>query len=133
MSNLAKLKFVALDISSDNYLSWVLDAEIHLDAMNLGDTIKENIDASIQDRAKALIFLRHHLHEQLKSEYLTIIKPYVLLKCLNKRFNHQKIIVLPKARYDWMHLDYKILNLPVNTILHYSKFFSIKIMWSGDY
>ncbi|KAH1063936.1 hypothetical protein J1N35_028923 [Gossypium stocksii] len=32
MSNLAKLEFAALDILGKNYLSWVLDAEIHLDA-----------------------------------------------------------------------------------------------------
>ena len=41
MSNLTKLEFVNLDISRKNYLSWILDAEIHLDAMNLGNTIKE--------------------------------------------------------------------------------------------
>ena len=41
MSNLAKFEFFALDISGKNYLSCVLDAEIHLDAMNLGNTIKE--------------------------------------------------------------------------------------------
>ena len=41
MSNLTKLEFVALDISGKNYLSWILDAEIHLEAMNLGDTIKD--------------------------------------------------------------------------------------------
>ena len=41
MSNIAKLEFAALDISGKNYLSWILDAEIHLDAMNLGNTIKE--------------------------------------------------------------------------------------------
>jgi hypothetical protein len=33
MKNLAKLKFLALDIMSKNYLSWVLDAKIHMDAM----------------------------------------------------------------------------------------------------
>ena len=65
MSNLAKLEFVALDISGKNYLSWVLDAEIHLDAINLGNTIKEGNDASLQDRARALIFLRHHIDEGL--------------------------------------------------------------------
>ena len=63
MSNLAKLEFVALDFLGNNYLSWVLDAEIHLDAMNLGNTIKEGNDASLQDRARALIFLRHHNDE----------------------------------------------------------------------
>ena len=63
MSNLAKLEFVALDITGKNYLSWVLDAEIHLDANGLGDTIKEGNKASTQEKAKAMIFLRHHLHE----------------------------------------------------------------------
>ena len=41
MLNLTKLEFVALDISEKNYLSWILDAEIHLTAMNLGNTIQE--------------------------------------------------------------------------------------------
>ncbi|EOY13645.1 Uncharacterized protein TCM_032267 [Theobroma cacao] len=58
MSNLTKLEFVTLDITSKNYLSWILDAEIHLDAMGLGDTIKEENKASNQDKAKAMIFLR---------------------------------------------------------------------------
>ena len=35
MSNLTKLKFDALDISSKNYQSWILDAKIQLDAMTL--------------------------------------------------------------------------------------------------
>ena len=68
MSNLTKLEFVALDIIGKNYLSWILDAEIHLDAMDLGDTIKEENEASSQDKAKAMIFLRHHLHKRLKTE-----------------------------------------------------------------
>ena len=45
MSNLTKLEFVALDILRKNYLSWMLDAEIHLNAMNLGVTIKEGNQA----------------------------------------------------------------------------------------
>ena len=51
MSNLAKLEFVALNISGKNYLSWILNVEIHLDAMKLGNTIKEGNDTSLQDRA----------------------------------------------------------------------------------
>jgi len=58
MSNLAKLEFAAINISGENYLSWILDAEIHLDAMGLGDAIKEGNKASEQDKAKAMIFLR---------------------------------------------------------------------------
>ena len=78
MSNLAKLEFVALDITGKNYLSWMLDAEIHLNAHGLEDTIKEGNQASNQDKAKSMIFLRHHLHEGLKIDYLTVKDPLVL-------------------------------------------------------
>ena len=62
MINLTKLEFVALD------LSWALDAEIHLDVMNLEVVIKEGNQESSHNRAKALIFLRYHVHEGLKGE-----------------------------------------------------------------
>ncbi|KAI3454901.1 hypothetical protein Pfo_011564 [Paulownia fortunei] len=104
MSNLTKLEFIALDISSNNYLAWTLDVEIHLDPMNLGETIKEENEASLQDRAKEMVFLRHHLHEELKTKYLTVKDPYVLWKNLKETYDHQKIIILPKGHYDWMQL-----------------------------
>ena len=37
MSNLIKLKFVALDILGKNFLLWILDTKIHLEAMNLDE------------------------------------------------------------------------------------------------
>lgn len=104
MANLAKLEFVALDISGKNYLSWVLDAEIHLQASNLGNTIKEGNTASQQDRAKAMIFLRHHVHEGLKDEYLTVKDPLELWKALAERYAHQKDVMLPRARFEWSNL-----------------------------
>ncbi|KAK8341731.1 hypothetical protein V6Z12_A08G184300 [Gossypium hirsutum] len=104
MSNLTKLEFVALDITGNNYLSWVLDAEIHLDAKGLGETIKEGNEESTQDKAKAMIFLRHHLHEGLKTEYLTVKDPQILWANLKERYDHQKIVILPKARYEWLNL-----------------------------
>ena len=52
MSNLTKLEFLALDITSKNYLSWILDVEIHLDAMGLGDTIKEEMKHPTRIRQK---------------------------------------------------------------------------------
>ena len=76
MSNLTKLEFVALDISGKNYLSQIFDAEIHLTSMNLGEIIKEGNEESRQNCAKALIFLRHHLHEDLKNEYPTVKDPF---------------------------------------------------------
>ena len=41
MSNITKFEFVALDILGKNYLSWIFDVKIHLNAINLGITIKE--------------------------------------------------------------------------------------------
>ena len=73
-----KFYFSALNISGNNYLSRILDTEIHLEAMNLRDTIKEGNNTFLQDHAKAMIFIRHHLHEGLKSEYLTIKDPLVM-------------------------------------------------------
>ena len=107
MTNLAKLEFAALDISGKNYLSWVLDAEIHLEAHNLGNTIKAESEASSQDKAKAMIFLRHHLHQGLKDEYLTIKDPHELWTNLADRFAHQKSVVLSRARYEWTHLRFQ--------------------------
>ncbi|PIM98030.1 hypothetical protein CDL12_29491 [Handroanthus impetiginosus] len=88
MANVAKFEFVPFDISEKNYLSWVVDAKMHLDAMGLKNTIVEKNEATIQNRAKTMIFLRHHLDESLKIEYLT-------------------------ARYDWLHLrlqDFKSIS-----------------------
>ena len=60
-------------------MSWILDGEIHLNAMGLADTIKDKNEASNQDRAKAMIFLLHHLDESLKMEYLIVKDPLMLI------------------------------------------------------
>lgn len=113
MTNLTKQEFVPLDISGKNYLSWMLDVEIHLAAMGLENTIVEENETSNQDRAKAMIFLRHHLDEGLKTEYLTVKDPLTMWNNLKERFDHLKLVVLPKARYDWLHLrlqDFKSIS-----------------------
>ncbi|XP_019248978.1 PREDICTED: uncharacterized protein LOC109228278 [Nicotiana attenuata] len=111
--DLSKLEFVALDISGKSYMSWVLDAEIHLDAMGLANTIKDKNQASNQDRAKAMIFLHHYLDEGQKMEYLTVKDPVILWNNLKDRYDHLKMVVLPQARYDWTHLrlqDFKSIS-----------------------
>ncbi|KAJ0028124.1 hypothetical protein Pint_35897 [Pistacia integerrima] len=52
MKNLTKLEFVALDIMGKNYLSWILDAEIHLDAMVLVTPSKKEMNHLIKIRLK---------------------------------------------------------------------------------
>ncbi|XP_074323994.1 uncharacterized protein LOC141660911 [Apium graveolens] len=131
MSNLTKLEFNALDVTGKNYLTWILDAEIHLSAMGLGDTIKEGNKASEQDKAKAMIFLRHHLDEGLKTEYLTIKDPSTLWKDLKERYDHQKTVILPKARYDWLHLrlqDYKSQQYRERGFTKYSELISVLLL-----
>ncbi|CAM8977877.1 unnamed protein product [Rhodiola kirilowii] len=104
MSNLARFEFTALDVSGRNYLAWVVDAELHLASNNLEKPIVETSTASQQDRAKAMILLRHHLHESLTVQYLTVKEPYELWKSLKDRFDHQRTVTLPCARYEWTHL-----------------------------
>ncbi|CAM8963942.1 unnamed protein product [Rhodiola kirilowii] len=72
MSNLAKLEFSPLDISRRNYMPWTIDIETHLDSMDLPETIIEENTSSKMDKVKSLIFLRRHLDENLKNEYLTV-------------------------------------------------------------
>ncbi|XP_070043249.1 uncharacterized protein [Nicotiana tomentosiformis] len=85
-------------------MTWMLDAEIHLDAMGLGDAIKDKNKASTQECAKALIFLRHHLDEGLKIEYLTVKDPLILWNGLKERYDNLKLVTLSQVRYDWAHL-----------------------------
>ncbi|KAK4579497.1 hypothetical protein RGQ29_029246 [Quercus rubra] len=66
--NFTKLEFVALDVAGKNYLSWITDAKIHLDAMALRDTIENGNQASQNDWAKVMIFIHHHLYEELKNK-----------------------------------------------------------------
>ncbi|XP_015163907.1 uncharacterized protein [Solanum tuberosum] len=80
--------------------------------MGLGDTIKAENKASKQNCARAMIFLRLHLDEILKIEYLTVKDPLVLWNSLKERYDQLKMVIHPKARYDWMHLrlqDFKCI------------------------
>ena len=107
MSNLTKLEFIALDITGKNYMPWIVDVEMHLESMGLLDTIKENNECSNQDRAKSMIFLRRHLDESLKFEYLTERNPSVLWKSLLERYDHQKEVTLPQLTDEWKNLRFQ--------------------------
>ena len=72
------------------------------------------------DKAKACIFLRHHIHPDLKMEYLEVKDPLVLWVKLQERFGKQKAVLLPQARLDWAQLrflDFKIVEA-YNTAIH---------------
>ena len=67
MSSLTKLEFNALAVNGRNYLYWQLDAKLHVQSRKLGDTMKEGNKISPEEKASALIFLRHHIHDDLKN------------------------------------------------------------------
>ncbi|XP_021818562.1 uncharacterized protein LOC110760567 [Prunus avium] len=107
MANLAKLKFAVWDISRNNYLSWVLDAKIHLEANSLGKTFVDGNDASPEENAKVVIFLRCHIREALKREYMAVDNPLILWKALCKKYNHQKTVIFPRAIYELTHFKFQ--------------------------
>ncbi|XP_023639143.1 uncharacterized protein LOC111830709 [Capsella rubella] len=120
MLKLSSLDFAALNLSGANYLAWALDAKFWLKSKGLGDTITQGNNRSEQHKAQAMTLLRHHLHESLKNEYLTVEDPVVLWSDLKERYEHQKTVILPRARYDWVQLrlqDYKSVS-EYNSALH---------------
>lgn len=105
-SNLCKLEFNALSYTGENYMSWKLDATMHLESMDLMKIITTDTSTP-QERAKALILVRKHLDDFLKSEYICIKDPKILWKNLAERFDHQRDVLLPAARNEWNSLRFQ--------------------------
>ena len=55
-----------------------MNAKIHLDVMNLENTIKKGNDTSLQDCVKTLIFICHPIDKGLKGEYLIVKDLFIL-------------------------------------------------------
>ena len=70
MSNITKREFAELTLDGNNYLTWAFDVEIHLTSFDSSKTIILDSECSFAHKAKALIFLCHHLNQDLKNEYL---------------------------------------------------------------
>ena len=104
MTSIEKLHFSPLTIDGENYLAWTLDVKSNLIARDIYTTITTDEGTTPQQKAKALVFLRHHLVEPLKLQYLNEENPRNLWTQLKDRFDHTKTIHLPRARHDWVHL-----------------------------
>ena len=77
-----------------------------MSAKELSGTIKPGVQTTLPQKAKTLIFLRHHLAKNLKTEYLTERDSAVLWQSLKDRFDRQQDVVLPQAQYDWLNLQF---------------------------
>ena len=57
MANIEKPKFNIIDVSGNNYLSWCLDVELHLQGQGLVETLAVTGKYNEKDEANALIFI----------------------------------------------------------------------------
>ena len=94
-------------------MALVLNAEIYLDSKDLLDTIKDGNQTQSKEKLEAMIFLRYHLHEDLKNEYFSVKDPQIIWNNLKHSYDHEKTMILSKVRYDWTHLrlqDFKYVS-----------------------
>ena len=93
MVHIAKPKFHVLDISENNYQSWKLDIELHLQGEGLADALVEDGKVTAKDKANALIFMRRHLHDSLKVQYLMVRDSLKLWTKLKDKYDHMKSMI----------------------------------------
>jgi hypothetical protein len=92
--------------------------------MQLGKAIlrlgPNDIGLQLHEKAKAMIFLRRHIHPDLKMEYLEVKDPLVLWTKSRERFGVQKHVMLPRAQQEQAtlrFLDFKTVEA-YNTAIH---------------
>ena len=97
MADISKKEFVELSIDCSNYLTWAMDVKINLTAKGLNSAITTPAQgtASITDiiRYSALHFIRHHLHPDLKIEYMMEESPLTLWNSLKERYDQQRALL----------------------------------------
>ncbi|XP_026435182.1 uncharacterized protein LOC113332896 [Papaver somniferum] len=105
-SNLVSLDFMPFEDSGENYLSWALDAELHLEANKLGHTIIGG-DCTSDEHVRVVAYLRHHLSPTLKREVAHCREPQRLWSTIKGKYDHFKVVTLPKIRDQWIHLRFR--------------------------
>jgi hypothetical protein len=55
-------------------------------------------------QCNALYIIRHHIHPDLKSEYVLEKELSVLLTAPQNRYKQQKDVILPEVNHNWVHL-----------------------------
>lgn len=74
----------------------VPDLEAHLASKIILDSIETDAGVTLQAKAKALIFIRHHLAEPLKTQYMNELNPRVLWEELKLRYDCMKTVITPR-------------------------------------
>ncbi|KAK9700205.1 hypothetical protein RND81_08G223500 [Saponaria officinalis] len=107
MAHIAKRHFKVLNVNGQKYPQWKDDIVAHLEAIGLEHTIEEGSWATHQEKQKGHTFIRHHMSEALKNEYIRVRDPNDLLKHLEARFGHHHDVLLPKLQEEWKNLRFQ--------------------------
>ena len=105
-------EFEELALNGHNYPTWAMDIKISLASRGIARAIQPPetplpdgaTPLTEQQNYAALFIIRHHIHPDLKSEYLQEESPSTLFLALKKRYEQQKAVVLLEALHDWTHL-----------------------------
>jgi hypothetical protein len=117
-------EFEELALDGHNYPTWALDIKISLASKNILSALlppNERVEP-LHDAYKynAFYIIRHHLHPDLKAEYVMEEEPNVLWLSLKNRYEQQKVVILPEANHEWTHIrlqDYKSIG-DYNHVVH---------------
>ncbi|CAO2832601.1 unnamed protein product [Amaranthus hypochondriacus] len=107
MARTTNRDFEILGISGQRYLEWRVDAMAYLKAQSLDHALMKDGNLTCTEQAKALVYLKHHIHEDLKSQYLLIENPRELWENLKNRFEHLQRIIVPRAQHEWLNLRFQ--------------------------
>ncbi|XP_015696283.1 uncharacterized protein LOC102720907 [Oryza brachyantha] len=124
MAHIANKDFNELERDGSNYLTWAMDVKIYLSSKGLIGAIQET-DLNGQEIPEAnkyvsLHFISHHLHPDLKNEYMMEENPMALWVALKERYEQQKAVILPEAQCEWSLLrlmDFKFVT-EYNSAVH---------------
>ena len=105
-------EFEPLALDGHNYPTWAMDIKISLLSRGIANALMPTPDpvpqgyVVLNDEQKytALYIIRHHVHPDLKSEYLNEESPSNMWQALKNRYEQQRAVILPEASHEWTHL-----------------------------
>ena len=105
-------EFETLALDGHNYPTWAMDIKISLSSRGIANALMPIPNpappgyVALNDEQKytALYIIRHHVHPDLKSEYLNEESPSNMWQAFKNRYEQQRAVILPEASHEWTHL-----------------------------
>jgi hypothetical protein len=117
-------KFEKLALDGHNYPTWAMDVKISLALRGMYEAITPPTERQQEllptYQYNALYIIRHHIHPNLKSDYMLKEEPSALWVALQNHYEQQKVVILPEENHEWVHLhlqDYKSIG-DYNHVIH---------------